>query len=331
MKNGILSQTAYRRSVYKKLNAQNKTLPKYVWERCTYIEQEADTELIAAEAMLAGKEPDLCVYCAARALTAAAAEGGRPSGVRVSVLVPETKDESCLEEMLARLSEAASEEGFEIWNVYTAVQPGIRFPVVSVTGFAEKGKKGTYGKHRASGIYGGRDIVQIHPAALEGSLRLLEEKKAELNERFIPVFLNGLKEEKRSLFGIDAVRASESFDADYIKPVTDGGIFGALWELAETLNTGFEVDLKRFVLRQETVEICELFHLNPYQMAAGGALLAVVKDGAGLAGFCERAGMEASVIGKMKKGKDKIILNGEERRCTDRPAEDEWFRVYKEE
>ena len=41
--------------------------------------------------------------------------------------------------------------------------------------------------------------------------------------------------------------------------VTEGGIFGALWEMAEASGVGLEIDLKKIPIRQETVEVCEVF------------------------------------------------------------------------
>ncbi len=55
--------------------------------------------------------------------------------------------------------------------------------------------------------------------------------------------------------------------------VTEGGIFGALWEMAESSGIGLEIDLKKIPLKQETVEICELFDINPYGLIASGAML----------------------------------------------------------
>ena len=36
--------------------------------------------------------------------------------------------------------------------------------------------------------------------------------------------------------------------------VTEGGIFGALWEMAEASGVGLEIDVKKIPIRQETVE-----------------------------------------------------------------------------
>lgn len=41
--------------------------------------------------------------------------------------------------------------------------------------------------------------------------------------------------------------------------ITEGGIFGALWEMAEASGVGLEIDLKKIPVRQETIEICEFF------------------------------------------------------------------------
>ena len=52
-----------------------------------------------------------------------------------------------------------------------------------------------------------------------------------------------------------------------------------LWEVAEGANVGLEADLKKIPIRQETVEICEVFHLNPYHIMSSGSVLAVTEDG----------------------------------------------------
>ena len=53
--------------------------------------------------------------------------------------------------------------------------------------------------------------------------------------------------------------------------VTEGGVFGALWEMAEASGVGLEIDLKKIPIRQETIEICEFFNLNPYQLISSGS------------------------------------------------------------
>lgn len=61
--------------------------------------------------------------------------------------------------------------------------------------------------------------------------------------------------------------------------VTEGGIFGALWEMAEASGVGLEIDLKKIPVRQETIEICEFFGINPYQLISSGCMLMAAEDG----------------------------------------------------
>ena len=98
MRNGILTQAAYQRSVYRKLKDDHPGLPEYVWEHCTKIPASGE-ELVVSESLMTGNEQELFVYAAARAVTAVAAKGGHPFGVRVSVLVPEQTEEESVKEM----------------------------------------------------------------------------------------------------------------------------------------------------------------------------------------------------------------------------------------
>lgn len=324
MRNGILTQAIYQRSVYRKLKDGNPDLPEYSWKRCTKIPVGKE-KLIISEILMRGKEKDLLVYAAARAVTAVAAEGGHSLGVSVSALVPEQTEEEFIKEMTEILKNMAEKQGIRIFNILVEVCPNAEDITASVTGIGNSENV----EENSAETYEGKDLVLVNPIALEGSLRVLKEKEKEIRERFVPVFLRKLYESKGDLFAVKAAEKAKKFNADLIKPVTDGGVFGSLWELAEETGAGFEVDLKKFPVRQDIIEVCELFRLNPYQMASGGCLLVVLKDGRGFVEACRRDQILAAVIGRTKAGKDKIILNGEERRCTDRPAEDEWFRICK--
>ena len=109
--------------------------------------------------------------------------------------------------------------------------------------------------------------------------------------------------------------------------VTEGGIFGALWELAESSGVGLEIDWKRIPVRQETIEICEFFEINPYELISSGSLLMVTDDGFGLVRELEAIRIPAAVIGKVREGNDRVVISGEERRFLGPPKADELYRV----
>ena len=173
----------------------------------------------------------------------------------------------------------------------------------------------------------GQDIVVTKWVGLQGTLLLARDQKAEL-EKALP----------REL-----IRRAEGF-AEYlgVKPDTDialqngacaihcagaGGIFGALWEMASDGSVGLEAELKRIPVRQETIEVCEVFRINPYQLMSGGTLLIGTDHGTRLVWEMERAGIHAAVVGIATAGNDRVVRNGQEKRYLEPPKTDELYRV----
>ena len=97
-----------------------------------------------------------------------------------------------------------------------------------------------------------------------------------------------------------------------------------LWpEMAETLRTGFEADMSSISIRQETVEICEFYRLNPYQMASSGSFLIVTEDAGRVIEILEKGGARAVSLGVINAQNARVITSGEDVRYLDRPAPDE--------
>ena len=109
--------------------------------------------------------------------------------------------------------------------------------------------------------------------------------------------------------------------------VAEGGVFGAVWELAERLQSGVEIDLKKIPILQETVEISEYFDINPYQLRGDGALLCLAQDGAVIIEELKKSGIPATVIGRMTDGNDRILINEDETRHLEPNRVEEYERA----
>lgn len=110
--------------------------------------------------------------------------------------------------------------------------------------------------------------------------------------------------------------------------ITEGGVFGALWEMGSGSGVGLDIDLKKIPIRQETVEVCETLGLNPYILMSSGSMMIAADDGYGLAEKLKQAGIPASVVGKATEGNDRILRNGEDTRYLDKPQSDELYKIY---
>ena len=109
--------------------------------------------------------------------------------------------------------------------------------------------------------------------------------------------------------------------------VTEGGIFGALWEMAEASGIGMEIDLKKIPVRQETIEICEYFDINPYELISSGCMLMAASDGNTIVRELEKAGIHAAVVGKAMEGNDRVLYAAGERRFLEPPKADDLYNV----
>ncbi len=174
----------------------------------------------------------------------------------------------------------------------------------------------------------GNDIVLAGAVGLEGSIRILKEKEEELRERFIPAFLDGLARKKKELYREELWEILKRHFGCQCNTDYRRRNFGGALRITKECEWGMDVDLKKMSICQETVEICEHFRLNPYQLASSGSFLILTKDGEGLQAKLKEAGIRASVIGQRKAGCDKIIRNGEEMRYLDRPAPDEFLKLF---
>ena len=172
--------------------------------------------------------------------------------------------------------------------------------------------------------------------ALEGTLRIVEEAEEELKKRFVPSFLDGTKGLAEELVTADMIRKACGLKmtenggvrpcVTAVRQIGSGGILAALWDLAEAAQIGLEVDMSLMTLRQETVEICEFFQLNPYQMTSAGSFLLAVDHAEEVIAVLEGAGARAGRLGVAKAQNARVITSGEEVRYLDRPAPDELMR-----
>lgn len=174
----------------------------------------------------------------------------------------------------------------------------------------------------------GQDLVMAGYAGWEGSGRIAREREPELLARFSREYVR--KMQQTSFAAIDSSSVPwQEYGATEWEEVGEGGIFTALWNLSGAYKTGFEVDLHRILVRQETIEVCETYDLNPYRLYSKECVLAAADNGLHLVQRLKAAGIEAAVIGVIKPGIKREIFYGDVRRFLERPREDEIHHIMR--
>lgn len=147
-------------------------------------------------------------------------------------------------------------------------------------------------------------IVQMcGPLGFETAEKLYEADKEKAKARFAGFFIKQFLDTGKK----EAAPPSLSI------PVGQGGLFGALWELGESLKCGLEVNLADIPVPQEVVEILELYDESPYECSSEGAYVLAADE---LIPGC-------TAIGKTTRTKARIINDGEAKRFLTPPARQE--------
>lgn len=328
MKLGKVSQTIYKRSIVKQLHmAPDMALIMPSREEACYaVKAEGDDLVLSTDVSLYGNEKELLIYAIAQAVNHLAAKGAVAKGVSIQILLPEYAFESRIKAMTAYAQDAAEASGLQILKVNTQVIPHIETTIANVTAVATMPQK-AYQEQR---VLPGQEIVMIGFMGLEGTLRIKHAKEEELAKRFIPAFLNKIESYRQQIFAVKAMKIAAARGVSAMHQIVDGGIFAALWDFAERAGVGLSVDMRKIAVKQETIEVCECFHLNPYQLTSAGAILAATDKGEELADALNKEGISAVVIGHTTDGNDRVVYSGGEMRYLDRPAPDELIKILAE-
>ena len=253
-----------------------------------------------------------------------AASGAEPVGVLLTALLPEDIGEEQIREIMRDAENACRELNMEILGGHTEITRTVTQPLLSVTGVGKVAREEFLIPRN---IAPGQDIVVTKWIGLEATAILAKEREEELLTRFSRDFVRTARSFERYISVVEDARAAWGYGVSAMHDITEGGIFGALWEMAEGSGIGLEADLKAIPIRQETVEICEYFGLNPYQIMSSGSMLIAAKDGPGLVRALAEKHIHGTVIGRATAGPGRILRNGEDIRYLERPQPDELYKI----
>ncbi len=113
--------------------------------------------------------------------------------------------------------------------------------------------------------------------------------------------------------------------------VTEGGLLGALYELAEASNIGLEVDLSDVIITEEAKVMCQLFNVSPYSTLSEGTLILTVKTEKAKAvqHALRFKGIKNAVIGKItERKKGRWIKSESEKKPLEKPSVDPYWAAY---
>lgn len=326
MKIGKIPETVLKRSVFKQIHHRRDEIlvRPGVGEDCAILELQPDEVIVMSTDPITGTVNEIGTFAVHITANDIASSGAEPIGILLTIILPDNASELDLKAIMQDVEKVCKELDMEVMGGHTEVSKAVNQPIVSVTGVGKIKKSEML---KTAGLVPGQELVLTKWAGLEGTAIIARDKEEVLKERFHQDFIDRAKSLFEDLSVVKDARIAKRVGVSSMHDVTEGGIFGALWEVAAASGVGIEVDLKKIPIKQETIEICEVFDINPYMLMSSGCMLISTDRGNALVDALKKEGIASAIIGKVMEGNDRIIINEDERRYLEPPKADELYKA----
>ena len=326
MEIGKVSESVLKRSILKQIKHRRDEVlvGPGVGEDCTVIGIKEDEVFVLSTDPITGTKEMLGTLAVHITANDISSSGAQIIGIMLTILLPKGTKESELKELMKEIEDVCKTLNIEVMGGHTEITEVVNQPIITVTGVGKMPKSHMI---KTAGIIPGDEIVMTKWAGLEGTAIIALEKEEELLTRYTKEFILGAKKFYEHISVVPEAGVGRKLNIRAMHDVTEGGIYGALWELGAASGVGIEVNLKSIPLKQETIEICEFFNLNPYQLISSGVMLMVTDKGNVLVEELHKSGIPAAIIGKVTSGNDRIVINEDEVRYLEPPKSDELYKV----
>ena len=253
-----------------------------------------------------------------------ASAGVKPLAVMLTIMAPVGTKEEDISRVMKEASEAAYELDVDIIGGHTEITSAVNRMIISTTAVGKtlKSKLVTTAAAKA-----GDDVVMTKWAGLEGTSIIAADKKDKLtgvlNE-------SELLEAQSLIKHISVVKEgilAAEFGVNSMHDITEGGLLGAAWEVAESSKLGIEIDIDAVPMKDVTEKICSHLGINPYRLISSGSLIITCKNGHGLVETMKAQGINAAVIGRVTESGVFTVDKDGNKKIIEPPDVDELFRI----
>lgn len=257
-----------------------------------------------------------------------ASSGLKPIALLMTLLLPLDASETDARTIMAQAHQTASEMNVAIIGGHTEYTSAVNRPVVSVTAVG-KGEKTQL--TATAGAKSGDLLVMSKWAGLEGSAIIANEKTSELEAKgMTPAEIESAVSLLDHLSVVPEGCMAASFNVHAMHDVTEGGIYGAVWELCQASGLGAVVYEQEIPLLAATKQICSAFALDPYRLISSGSMLMAMEevDFRQFKEEAEKNNLLITAIGKISDNKDILVDSGTKRTTMSAPDVDELYKVF---
>ena len=258
--------------------------------------------------------------------------GAEPKWFLSTILLPEgTATFESVRAINRQICEAASELGVAVIGGHTEITHGLDRPVLCGTMIGEVEKERLV---TPDGMQIGDDILLTKGVPIEATAIMAKEFGAKIASTVDAV---ELEQAVRFLHdpGIsvvpDARLATSAGRVSAMHDPTEGGLIGALWELAKAGNCGLCLNRESVPIFDLSARICEVLEVDPLSAIASGALLITAPrpDSDSILRVFRDSQNACKRIGRVEEGPASVFERAEDGRSIINPPDrDEIARLF---
>ncbi len=321
MKIGKLTNEQLSKIILNKLHMSRKEVlvGSGVGVDCAVLDLGAEYCVLSTDPITAAERGagTLAVHISANDIAAAGAE---PFAMLVTILLPPEGDLQQLESLMQEIEKEAEKLDIDIVGGHTEVTDAVNKAVISVVAIGETRRVLRYGDIRP-----GDELVLTKSCGIEGALILYKDHQEFWDKRLSDSQKEQLSRMKQMLSVLEEARIAKDMGAAAMHDVTEGGVFGAAYEMAQAANLGLTLNTDCIPVNEIALEMAKYYQLDPFRLISSGSLLIAVHGQAEpMLAALQKQGICAHRIGKFTK--DGIIY-AEGIGQISPPAQDELFKV----
>lgn len=249
--------------------------------------------------------------------------GVEPLGILVTILIPPHVELEKVEEIMKEIDEEAKKLKLEILGGHTEVTDAVNRVVVSCTviGKTEAGRAIS-----TSGAKIGDDIIVTKSLCIEGTSIIVNDHYNKAKEVLSAEELEEARTYTEKLSVVKEGIIAGEFGVNSMHDITEGGILGAIWEVAEGSGVGFKLYKDKLPITNITQKLCEKFSIDPLRFISSGSMVITCGNSYELVEILNSQGIDACIVGSIIK-EGKILVEDDQDKEVFPPEKDELFSL----
>lgn len=306
MKSGKVPNEVLNKIVLSKINMFRKDviLRPAIGEDCAAIDFDKYACVLSTDP-ITGASNDVGQLAVHISCNDIASCGVEPLGLMVTILCPVGTTEAELEKVMEQICFAAAELNVEIIGGHTEVTSAVNRIVLSTTCIGKALKNEIVS---STGARPGDSIVITKSAGLEGTAIIANDFEHKLVGTISNDELNMAKSFIKSISVVKEGVLAGKFGATSMHDITEGGVLGAAWEVAEASGTGIIINKDNIPVEAVTNSICKTLDLDVLRLISSGCMFITCLDGEGLVKLLESNNIKATIIGTVTSNVNERLL-----------------------